>query len=491
MLSIAQMSGAGQGDYYLELATEDYYLKGGEPPGVWEGKGAEELGLSGEVRAEDLKNILNGYSPDGSKELVQNAGKENRQSGWDLTFSAPKSVSTAWSQSEGEQRTAFQEAHKEAVKKALNYIENEAVTTRRGQGGTEKEKANIAIATFEHGTSRAQDPSLHTHALVVNAGVRADGSTGSIESRQIFSHKMAAGAVYRAELAKRIENDQRLGIESEKTRTWFELKGVDKGLQTEFSKRRKEVEKELESSGFSGAKASKVATLNTRKVKEHVPRDELFKQWQKVGQEHNWSKKELKEITNKSPVRDIEKEKSEAFKASVDKITQHQSHFSRRDLVRNVAEEAQGRGIGADDIFSSIEQNLAKNSEIIQLGRVNGELRYTTKEMLELESSMLEKVKQSKQSDTLKVSDKSLEKAFNSRSEISDEQKNAVVHITQKTGSIQAVSGMAGTGKSFMLGAVKEAYEIEGKQVIGAALSGKAAQGLEEGSGIKLSLIHI
>ena len=212
MLSIAQMSGAGQGDYYLELAAEDYYLKGGEPPGIWEGKGAEELGLSGEVKAEDLKNILNGYSPDGSKELVQNAGKENRQSGWDLTFSAPKSVSTAWSQSEGEQRTAFQEAHKEAVKKALNYIENEAVTTRRGQGGTEKEKANIAIATFEHGTSRAQDPSLHTHALVVNAGVRADGSTGSIESRQIFSHKMAAGAVYRAELAKRIENDQRLGL---------------------------------------------------------------------------------------------------------------------------------------------------------------------------------------------------------------------------------------------------------------------------------------
>ena len=131
-------------------------------------------------------------------------------------------------------------------------------------------------------------------------------------------------------------------------------------------------------------------------------------------------------------------------------------------MVRNVAEEAQGRGIGADDIFNSIEQNLAKNSEIIQLGRVNGELRYTTKEMLELESSMLERVKQSKSKDAVTVSEKSLEKAFNSRDGISDEQKDAVKHITQKTGSIQAVSGMAGTGKSFMLGAVKEAYEIEG-----------------------------
>ena len=83
MLSIAQMSGAGQGDYYLELAQEDYYLKGGEPVGIWEGQGAKELGLNGEVHAVELKNLLQGYAPDsssvGHNALVQNAGKENRQ----------------------------------------------------------------------------------------------------------------------------------------------------------------------------------------------------------------------------------------------------------------------------------------------------------------------------------------------------------------------------------------------------------------------------
>ena len=491
MLSIAPMSGAGQGDYYLELAREDYYLKGGEPPGVWVGEGAKELGLNGQVEKAELKNLLEGYSIDDEKSLVQNAGKENRQSGWDLTFSAPKSVSTAWSQSEGEQRLAFQEAHKGAVNKALSYLESEAAYTRRGHGGSEREQARLAIATFEHGTSRAQDPALHTHTLIVNVAVREDGTTGSIESRQIYSQKMTAGAVYRAELAHRIENDPRLGIEAERKKSWFELKGVSEELRDEFSKRRKEVEAELEQTGFSGAKASKVATLNTRNVKEHVARDELFSKWQEVGEKHGWSKEELSKITQGKPKeRDIEREKSEAFTVSIEKITQHQSHFSKKDLVRNVAEEAQGRGLGADQVFASIDENLNKRDEIIHLGRVNGEFRYTTKEMLELESGMLSRVKDSKTGNFTKVKEDNLEKAFAKREGITDEQKEAVRHITQREGNIQVVSGMAGTGKSYMLGAAKEAYEAEGQKVIGAALSGKAAQGLEEGSGIKSETIH-
>lgn len=125
------MSGISQGDYYINLAREDYYIEGGEPQGEWYGSARVSLGVPQNVQKSDLQTLLNGYGIDGEK-LVQNAGKENRQSGWYLTFSAPKSVSVAWSQSDGEARLAIQNAHSSAVKTALNYLESEAAFTRRG-----------------------------------------------------------------------------------------------------------------------------------------------------------------------------------------------------------------------------------------------------------------------------------------------------------------------------------------------------------------------
>ena len=181
MLSISPpLTGAGQGDYYLELAREDYYTKGGEPPGHWHGQGAKALGQKGQVTPDDLRSYLDGYSPSSKAAYVQNAGKEDRQAGWDLTFSAPKSVSVLWSQASPEVRKEIQAAQQEAVNKALSYLESEAGITRRGKGGGDKEQAGLVFATFEHGTSRAQDQQLHTHALLLNIGVRADGTTGSI-----------------------------------------------------------------------------------------------------------------------------------------------------------------------------------------------------------------------------------------------------------------------------------------------------------------------
>ena len=110
MLSIIQIR--GDGTYYTSLGRDDYYLKPGEPRGVWLGGGAEALGLTGTVDELTYRRVLAGFSPDGETPLVRNAGTEIRRPGWDLTFSAPKSASEVWAASHGipEVERAFREA---------------------------------------------------------------------------------------------------------------------------------------------------------------------------------------------------------------------------------------------------------------------------------------------------------------------------------------------------------------------------------------------
>jgi conjugative relaxase-like TrwC/TraI family protein len=112
MLSISNpMKGAGREDYYLKLAGEDYYSAGTERPGYWLGEGAERLELSGKVEAEALRNVLDGFTPEGRRGLVQNAGAFGRQRGWDLTFSAPKSVSVLWALAPQDMKAQIEAAH--------------------------------------------------------------------------------------------------------------------------------------------------------------------------------------------------------------------------------------------------------------------------------------------------------------------------------------------------------------------------------------------
>ena len=92
MMTIGNLT-PGNADYCLNEVTEGYYLKGGEPDGLWlPTAGARYLHLSGKVSKDDLHALFQGFRPNG-KPLVQNAGKADRQPGWDLTFSAPKTSS--------------------------------------------------------------------------------------------------------------------------------------------------------------------------------------------------------------------------------------------------------------------------------------------------------------------------------------------------------------------------------------------------------------
>ena len=483
MLSIAAMTG-GQEAYYTDLAREDYYLNGGEPLGLWFGEGAEKLSLTGKVTREALSALFRGFSPTEDQKLVQNAGQEKRQPGWDLTFSAPKSVSTLWSQAPDEVRSAIQRIHLAAVQTALGYLQEAAGITRRGHDGAEAERAGLIMALFEHGTSRAQEPQLHTHCLVINASSRADGTWGAIRSHDLYAHKMTAGALYRAEFAYRLVHD--LGLAVQQERKWFEIKGVSQKLMERFSTRRQEIEANLGTDRLHDARAAARAALNTREVKKHVARSELIEHWKHLGQELGFSSREVTALLNKGKPRS--RDAVQLANQAIDELIQDRSFFMEQDVIRRVAESAQDGSVSAKQIRRAARSALESERILVLQDKDKPETSiYTTRELYELEQSILDAAERSKINREHVVSKENLTAVLNrSRfAKLIKEQRSAVERLTMADGAIHCMDGMAGTGKTYTLRAARETWEKQGFEVIGCALAARAARELEAGAKIK------
>jgi conjugative relaxase-like TrwC/TraI family protein len=154
------------GRYYIDSvarSVEDYYAGLAEAAGVWVGRGAADLGLSGQVGEGDLVPLLAGCASDGTPLVSGKAAAAGRLPGYDLTFSSPKSVTLMFAQGDDHVRDAVREAHDSAVVQALGYLEGEALRVRRGRDGVSVlEAGGFVAAGFRHRTSRAGDPQLHT-----------------------------------------------------------------------------------------------------------------------------------------------------------------------------------------------------------------------------------------------------------------------------------------------------------------------------------------
>ncbi|MEO0851886.1 MAG: MobF family relaxase [Cyanobacteria bacterium J06648_11] len=493
MLSIGLVS-MSQERYYTDLSREDYYTEGGEPEGRWFGEGARQLRLQGQVEKEHLSAMFRGFAPDGEQRLVRNAGSETRRAGFDLTFNAPKSVSVLFAQVGDEHRRLVREAQAEAVKAALSYIEGAAAQVRLGRDGVDVESAGLAVAMFEHSSARlvpgqpVPDPHLHTHAVVVNAGLTASGRSATLDSRALLRHKMAAGVLYRAELFRQLE--VRLGLTASRRKKFCELDAVPQELIDEFSKRRRAIERELDERGITEyGKATDDAALRTRTVKPSVDRQRFIEEWQRIGQQHGFSMsaRDLELALDGAPTRDVPTLVAEGVERAISRVTGQQSHFAEREFVRALADELEDKGLGADVVLAGA-QAYFQNEDIVRVGEQQGEQRFTTREMLELERQLLgdaqDLVRRSH-----RVRSEHIDRALESRESITREQHAAFLHVTQGR-SLSLVRGVAGSGKTYMLEAAREAWEAEGLEVVGAALAATAAKRLEEGSGIASSSLH-
>jgi conjugative relaxase-like TrwC/TraI family protein len=165
---VASISGRGRAqaalNYYEHLGRDDYYLRDAAPLGRWAGEGAARLSLSGPVTRSDFEAALNGLDPRTGDRLAALGGRSrDHAAGWDMTFSAPKSVSVLWALSEQRDSEAIASAHRLGVATALRHLEEAAAWARRGKGGAIRERtAGLLMAAFDHHTSRELDPQLHT-----------------------------------------------------------------------------------------------------------------------------------------------------------------------------------------------------------------------------------------------------------------------------------------------------------------------------------------
>jgi conjugative relaxase-like TrwC/TraI family protein len=265
--------------YYDHLQRDDYYSREGEPPGRWAGQAAERLSLAGPVTHAEFDAALKGFDPKTGERLVQFGGREREHSaGWDMTFSAPKSVSVLWALSAAHNRQMIEQAHRSAVLTATAHLERTAGWARRGRGGATRERtAGLLMAQFDHHTSRDADPQLHTHAFIFNLAPRRDGSWGAILSRDLYKAQKQAGFTYRNALATELE---RQGVRLDRYKDSFRVTAIPPVIERAFSKRRQAIEEAARRHGYTTPKGMELATLRTRRPKRDAKLGELTKHWQ-------------------------------------------------------------------------------------------------------------------------------------------------------------------------------------------------------------------
>jgi conjugative relaxase-like TrwC/TraI family protein len=187
MLSIGKL-GVGQERYYLDKVAEgaeDYYSGEGEADGYWLGDGALELGLQGKVSPDQLVAMLTGHNPATGEPLgLRQVSGRGPVPGFDLTFSALKSVSLTWALGGHPAAAEVSAAHRESVKAAMDYLQRQACWTRRGAAAEFVHGKGFQAAAYTHRSSRAGDPQLHTHVLVANATKARTGAGPASTTRR-------------------------------------------------------------------------------------------------------------------------------------------------------------------------------------------------------------------------------------------------------------------------------------------------------------------
>ncbi|MEX1009658.1 MAG: MobF family relaxase [Acidimicrobiia bacterium] len=501
MLGIGVL-GPARAAYYLESVAagrEDYYLGSGEAPGRWFGQHAITLGLGGSVKAEDLHAVLEGLDPRTGDRLDR--ARENRTPGFDLTFSAPKSVSIVFALADDAIAAQVRDAHDAAVESAVDWLERNACAVRRGAGGARVLNGDGFVAAgFRHRTSRAGDPHLHTHVLVANLTRGPESRWCALDGRHLFGLSKTAGHLYEAQL--RYELTARLGVEWQSVHNGIaDLAGIPRSLIEHLSQRRQAVLDRLDELGLSSARAAQIATLDTRAPKDpHVDLDACRIEWQESAADDGIDATAIGRLTGRvrsTGVTDTTLQGIETELLGPDGLTARASTFDRRDVIQAWCNQLP-HGAPTTEIERAADQTLARSSVLeldgtatVRMRRHDGRrteapslgARYTTTELFSLELRLLGDAEARAHERTAVVGPYIVEATLIDHPHLSDEQQQMVRALTQTGRGVEVVIAPAGAGKTTALTAARAAWDAAGYQTVGCAVAAKAARQLENSTG--------
>ena len=488
--------------------SEDYYSGSGEAPGVWLGAGAVSLGLEGEVTADELHRLLAGQHPE-TGETLRSTGASIP--GFDLTLRAPKSVSILWGLGSPEVATAVREAHDAAVRDAIAHMEMTACHVRRGHAGAVREQGSGFIAAaYRHRTSRAGDPTLHTHVAVANMSQGPDGRWTSLVHPELYREARAAGSIYQAALRRHLTAT--LGVEwSEVVNGYADIAGIDDGLIELFSKRRQEILAEMQARGEHSAAAAQAATLSTRRPKpghrasEWSPEagdygvppagvETLQTRWEAEAAAAGYVLDEPG-ILHRRGVASLDDDARAVLIARLlgpSGLTEMRAAFRRKDIVEAVCQALPAGSLTVAEIEALVDEVLAAEAVVpLDVGQAGADPAswYSTEELLGLEASVLASARTRADAGVAQVPPEALDGVLAGRT-LSDEQARMVRRLCSDGAGLDTVVGRGGSGKTYALGIAREAWDAAGVPVLGCALAARAAQNLEAESGIQSTTVR-
>ncbi|MEK9282670.1 relaxase domain-containing protein [Bradyrhizobium sp. ISRA442] len=509
---VATVAAGTSAEYYI--ASSDYYFGGSEPAGRWVAVGIDIGARAGSVvEREPFERLHAAIDADGRSMLSSKGGKKH-VGGYDITFSAPKTCSILWALADDELRAKIEEAQAGAVEAALKAVEVNAAFCRSGKDGIHREKVKLTVAVFQHGDARPalhsdgqvfSDCALHSHAIVGNIARKVGQGTdysvvgetsstepkrhGALDGKAIFAWKMAAGAVYHAQLSKNFQ-DLGFAVTDVGRNGIWEVAGITPRLKSYFSARRGEIEDELEVAGTDSASAPALAaaiTKATRRAKQEQ-RQDRFAFWQQCSRDIGFDRnaviesclaagREQQALLEKA---DRERVIQTRLAALPDQLTEHESTFERRHLYAAVATAFVGSGEGAERVEAEVDKLITTNAVVTLDRDVWGHGVFTTPEILRIESEIGEMAARLSRKSSSAPLPSTVNRLIGEHG-LNEEQAGAVRAATSGA-RITILEGAPGAGKTTALMATTAcwAHTDTNYRVIGASTAWKVSHALRD-----------